>query len=475
MCPASDIDELAHVAGDAVGVVAQTGNGLAAGLTSVFAHFAAAGHRRIIAFNSDSPHLPASVLESAFEALATSDVVVGPTHDGGYYLVGAKATHPGLFGGDGMGTSSALETLLARARALGLSVRLVDPFYDIDVEADLIRLDAELRLSAAGATDRGLVGAMEASGGAIEARHRRPVRLTPSGRLYLLGAILLAALTICSRKFSSLGAPAFMVPLAVAVIAYLLAIRELFSTPRFPRRVIVIGLGLAALWQLLFLLKPPGLDDDVHRYVWDGRVQRLGYNPYLAVPSDPALSGLHTPETVGLNNPSVASPYPAGAQLFFRAVTAIHESTFALKVAFVLCAWAIVPVLFDVLRRTGQGEHWLLAYAWHPLLATEVAGSGHIDIVGALLLLVSAAALGRRWRTVAALAFGLAVSVKFLPIVLLPLTGGAFVCATACCRRSCSDSCTCPFSATGVSRSAHSVPTCRVSALMIRCSQCSSG
>ncbi len=147
MCPASDIDELAHVAGDAVGVVAQTGNGLAAGLTSVFAHFAAAGHRRIIAFNSDSPHLPVSVLESAFEALATCDVVVGPTHDGGYYLVGAKATHPGLFDGDGMGTSSALETLLTRARALGLSVCLVDPFYDIDVEADLIRLDAELRLS----------------------------------------------------------------------------------------------------------------------------------------------------------------------------------------------------------------------------------------------------------------------------------------------------------------------------------------
>jgi alpha-1,6-mannosyltransferase len=50
-----------------------------------------------------------------------------------------------------------------------------------------------------------------------------------------------------------------------------------------------------------------------------------------------------------------------------------------------------------------------------------VAGSGHIDIVGLLLLLVSVAALGRRWRTVAALAFGLAVAVKLLPIVLLPL------------------------------------------------------
>ena len=69
----------------------------------------------------------------------------------------------------------------------------------------------------------------------------------------------------------------------------------------------------------------------------------------------------------------------------------------------------------------GQGAHWVLAYAWHPLLATEVAGSGHIDIVGVLLLLVSVAALGRRWRTIAALAFGLAVAVKLLPIVLLPL------------------------------------------------------
>ena len=150
-------------------------------------------------------------------------------------------------------------------------------------------------------------------------------------------------------------------------------------------------------------------------------MQRLGYNPYIVVPSDPALAGLHTSETRTLNNPDVPSPYPAGAELFFRAVTAIHESTFALKVAFVVCDFAIVLVLLDILRRSGQGAHWVLAYAWNPLLAIEVAGSGHIDIVGALLLLVSVAALGRRWRATAAVAFGLAVAVKFLPIVLLPL------------------------------------------------------
>jgi alpha-1,6-mannosyltransferase len=247
------------------------------------------------------------------------------------------------------------------------------------------------------------------------------VKLTPSHRLYGLGAILLVALTICSRNFSRTGEPSFFIPLAVAGVAYLLAIRELFSTPEFPKRVIVFGLALSALWQFQFLRMPPGVDDDIHRYLWDGRVQRLGYNPYIVVPSDPPLASLHTSETRTLNNPEVPSPYPAGAQLFFRAVTSIHESTFALKVAFVVCDFAIVFVLLDVLRYTRQGVHWVLAYAWHPLLAIEVAGSGHVDIVGALLLLVSAAALVRRWRAAAAMSFGLAVAVKFLPIVLLPL------------------------------------------------------
>jgi alpha-1,6-mannosyltransferase len=232
---------------------------------------------------------------------------------------------------------------------------------------------------------------------------------------------MFVALTICSRKLGNMGEPSFIIPLMVAGGAYLLAMREFFSTPRFPQRVIVIGLVLAALWHLPFLMAPPGPDDDIHRYLWDGHIQRLGYNPYLVAPSDSALATLHTPETRTLNNPDVPSPYPAGAQLFFRAVTAIHESIFALKVAFVLCDFAIVFILLDILRRSGQGAHWVLACAWNPLLATEVAGSGHIDIVGVLLLLVSVVALGRRWRAIATLAFGLAVAVKLLPIVLLPL------------------------------------------------------
>jgi alpha-1,6-mannosyltransferase len=212
-----------------------------------------------------------------------------------------------------------------------------------------------------------------------------------------------------------------MAALAVAGIVYLLAVREFFATPTFAPRVVVIGLVLAAVWHIEFIRLPAGADDDIHRYVWDGRLQRLGYNPYLVVPSDPAAKALHTPETRSLNNPDLPSPYPAGALLFFRAVTSIQESAFALKIAFVVCEFAIVFVLLDVLRCNRQGAHLVLVYAWNPLLAVEVAGNGHVDVVGALLLLVSAAALGRRWRVTAAVGLGLAVAVKLLPVVLLPL------------------------------------------------------
>ena len=247
------------------------------------------------------------------------------------------------------------------------------------------------------------------------------MKITPALRVYVLGTTLCVALTICSRYFTDRGGPSFMASLTVAGVVYLLAIREFFTTPKVSRRVVVTGLVLAAVWNIAFLRVPAGVDDDIHRYVWDGRLQRLGYNPYLVVPSDPAVKGLHIPETRNLNNPDLPSPYPAGAELFFRAVTAIHESTFAMKVAFVICEFAIIFLLLDVLRRTRQAAHLVLVFAWNPLLAVEVAGSGHIDIVGALLLVVSAAALVRRWRAIAAVALGLAVAVKFLPVVLLPL------------------------------------------------------
>src|SRR6202166_11600 len=209
----------------------------------------------------------------------------------------------------------------------------------------------------------GLVPGVGACGGTIPHRNWRILKITPEWRVYIFGATLCVALTICSRSFSDRGGPYFMASLTLAGIAYLLAIREFFrgrgarATPEFSRRVVVIGLVLAAVWHIEFLRQPAGPDDDIHRYVWDGRLQRLGYNPYLVAPSDAAVQGLHTAETRNLNNPDLPSPYPAGAQLFFRAVTAIHESSFAMKVAFVVCDLLIVLMLFDVLRGSRQGAY----------------------------------------------------------------------------------------------------------------------
>lgn len=247
------------------------------------------------------------------------------------------------------------------------------------------------------------------------------MKLTPSRRVYALGVILLVAFTITCRNFADRGGPAFMAALAVASAAYLLAFREFIVTSQFPRHVVIFGLLITAACHLQFLSVSPGIDDDIHRYVWDGRLQRLHYNPYLVVPSDAAYAHLHTPETRSLNNPDLPSPYPPGAQLFFRLVTGIHESALALKIAFVLCAWLIAFLLLDLLRQRNREAHLVLIYAWNPLLAIEVAGSGHIDIVGTLFLVASVAALTRKWRTSAAIALGLAISVKFLPLVLVPL------------------------------------------------------
>jgi rSAM/selenodomain-associated transferase 1 len=144
MCPRDDVVEIAARLPAGVHVVAQSGMGLAAALVSVFEQFVP-DFRRVIAIDSDSPHLPLSMVESAFAHLETNDVVVGPTEDGGYYLVGASAIHPRLFDSAPLGSCNAFDALRASARGLGLSMGLGEAFYDVDVPADLRRLAADLR------------------------------------------------------------------------------------------------------------------------------------------------------------------------------------------------------------------------------------------------------------------------------------------------------------------------------------------
>ena len=167
----------------------------------------------------------------------------------------------------------------------------------------------------------------------------------------------------------------------------------------------------------------PLLSDDVYRYVWDGRVQHQGLNPYATAPADPMLDRLHVEATrrIDPTNAALVTIYPPGAQLFFRAVTGVHESTLALALAVVLCDLLTAWLLWRWLLTTGRSPWWVLAYLWHPLVAIEGAAGGHIDVVGTLLVVATAWALATSRPRVAALALAGAVAVKFLPVVLTPL------------------------------------------------------
>jgi len=146
VCPAADTDDVARWL-LAVEIAAQRGEGLAAGLASAFRIFGGRGYRHVIALAGDSPHLDAATIEDAFRRLDGADVVVGPTIDGGYYLVGAGAVDSELFDGGRLGTERALDSLLTRARERGLRVAFTEEAYDVDEQDDLERLADDLRLA----------------------------------------------------------------------------------------------------------------------------------------------------------------------------------------------------------------------------------------------------------------------------------------------------------------------------------------
>jgi rSAM/selenodomain-associated transferase 1 len=146
VCPTSDVADLSSWL-PAIEIVGQQGEGLAAGLASAFRIFINRGYRRVVALDGDSPQLSPETLNKSFQFLNAADVVVGPTTDGGYYLVGSKTVQAELFDPQGMGTGTALESLMATAQGLSLRVALTETAYDIDEAEDLVRLARDLRLS----------------------------------------------------------------------------------------------------------------------------------------------------------------------------------------------------------------------------------------------------------------------------------------------------------------------------------------
>jgi hypothetical protein len=242
------------------------------------------------------------------------------------------------------------------------------------------------------------------------------------------GAATVAALIALAVSQAPLGSPLFFALTAVPCAVYILLLRQLLGpmsaadagAGRLPR-LLVIALILAAAFRVPLAAPRVGADNDMVRYLYDGRLQRLGYNPFEVVPADPAVAHTHTEETAKMPSRRARTPYPAAAQLFFRGVVTVWESSRAMKWALVACDLLTIWVLVAWLRDTKRSPWLSLVYAWNPLVILEVAHSGHIDALGALWIAISAWMLstGRPMR--ASIAFVLAVATKLLPIVLVPL------------------------------------------------------
>ena len=127
-------------------LVAQQGPDLGARLLSTLGRLLAAGHAGAIAVDSDTPTLPRDFLQRAVDQLAGPgpDVVLGPTEDGGYYLIGVRAAHRELFEDIPWSTAAVLDVTLRRAAKHGLHATCLPPWFDVDTPDDLERLRAEL-------------------------------------------------------------------------------------------------------------------------------------------------------------------------------------------------------------------------------------------------------------------------------------------------------------------------------------------
>lgn len=234
------------------------------------------------------------------------------------------------------------------------------------------------------------------------------------------GVIAAAAYAWIAVGSLLLGAPLFFVAVAIAAAAYGAA---LYFVPRTaPTRAVRVAVVLLTVaMRAAPAAVPAGGGSDMLRYLWDARAQRAGISPYVAVPSKPEFAHLHVPATWTMNNVNITSPYPPGAQLLFRAMTALHESTMAIKISLVLCDLAIAAVLARWLTSAGRNPLIAIAYAWNPLVVLEVAHSGHLDAAGALAVVIAAYALTRGRMAVSVIALAAGVAIKFLPLVLIPL------------------------------------------------------
>jgi alpha-1,6-mannosyltransferase len=193
---------------------------------------------------------------------------------------------------------------------------------------------------------------------------------------------------------------------------------------RRPPRPSDLCLILAAALVLrgVAMTAPQHLTTDGLRYVWDGRIQWAGFNPYLLVPADDRL--LHLRDAViypGINQKATAvTIYPPVAELMFLVANAISDSLAGPQIVFAMCEVVIIAALLLWLHRDHLPLERVVIYAWHPLPIWEFSSQAHIDSGATALLLLAIVAAAYKRQGLAGGLLAAATLTKYFPVLVAP-------------------------------------------------------
>jgi alpha-1,6-mannosyltransferase len=239
--------------------------------------------------------------------------------------------------------------------------------------------------------------------------------------LVLLGCVSVVLYRAGIRASGVSGIRFFMTVAFIQSAIYLLAAWIVIRT-RPSTSTLLIAIAFAVIFRLSIIFAPPYLSDDIYRYVWDGRVQAAGINPYRYIPAAPELAHLRDEAIYPrINRRDWAHTiYPPVAQFVFFLTTRISESVLWMKLTMVgfelVTMWAVAQLL----TLLGRPRQLLLMYAWHPLVVWEFAGSGHLDAIAICFMALAFLAWQRKSDLGAGFLLGCATLVKLFPLVLVP-------------------------------------------------------
>jgi alpha-1,6-mannosyltransferase len=183
---------------------------------------------------------------------------------------------------------------------------------------------------------------------------------------------------------------------------------------------IIFAIALAA--RLVCVVAPPFLSTDIYRYVWDGKVQAAGINPFRYLPADSHLAFLRDNAIYPHINRANSAPtiYPPAAQLIFLLITRIHASVTFMKLVWVGFEAVTCVFLLRIFKLLDLKPQRVLIYAWHPLCLWEIASSGHIDAATITFLTIAIYTRLKNQPGATGAWLGLATLAKLYPAALLP-------------------------------------------------------